>query len=56
MKKYNVYITYPVKHSHEVEAENEDEAKQMALEGEGYIKTEYVEYKTEIEVTEGWDL
>jgi len=53
MKKYNVYITYPVKHSYEVEAENEDEAKQMACEGEGYITTEYVEYKTEIEITEG---
>ena len=55
MKKYNVDITHPVTHSHTVEAENEDEAKQMALEGEGYIRTEDQDYKIEIKVTEGGD-
>jgi hypothetical protein len=56
MKKYNVDITHPVTHCHNVEAENEDDAKQMALEGEGYIRTEDLDYKIEIEITEGWDL
>tara|TARA_B100000795_G_C22714052_1_gene404759 strand:- start:907 stop:1077 length:171 start_codon:yes stop_codon:yes gene_type:complete len=56
MKKYQVEITYSSTAIYEVEAKNEDDAKQMALDGEGYIKTYDSEYNNEVDVSEGWGL
>ena len=54
MKKYHVEISYSSTSCHDVEAENEVDAKQMALDGEGYVKTYDSEYNDEVDVSEGW--
>ena len=45
MKKYHVEITYSSTATY---------AKQMALDGEGYVKTYDSEYNDEVVVSDGW--
>ena len=54
MKKYHVEISYSCTSCHDVEAENEVDAKQMAFDGEGYVETYDSEYNDEVVVSEGW--
>ena len=56
MKKYHVEITYSSTATYDVVAENEADAKQMALDGEGYVTTYDSEYNDEVDVSEGWGL
>ena len=54
MKKYHVEITYSSTATYDVVAKNEADAKQMALDGEGYVKTYDSEYNDEVDVSGGW--
>jgi len=54
-KKFTVFRNYTVTHMYEVEAENKEEAKRLAQEGEGYSNSHTGDYHDKIDVEEGWD-
>lgn len=52
MKQFEVVLTYPIYAYHVVEAKDEEQAKHLALEGEGFYKSFDGEYEDDIEITE----
>mgnify|MGYP000473961761 CR=1 FL=1 len=55
MTKYTVLRSYLTVECHQVEAEDVDQAKDLALEGAYFHKTFEGDYDDEITITEGWE-